>query len=351
MYRLLEREGREASEKPDEVIARMALKDGDVVADVGTGIGYFARRLARRVGPSGKVLAVDIQQAMLDILAERTHAEGITNIELILGEPDDPKLPEGRVDWVLLVDAYHEFSDPVGMLEKIKAAMKPGTGRVALLEYRGESALDNFRMIPRDHKMTFEEVMIEWQDAGFELDVLYGFLPLQHFFVFKVKDEFAWHESARIEADPAVRARNATRFGNYVYFAAQPEESDFKLYADRGVKTVINLRTPEEMASLGFDEKAAVEAAGMAYVQVPIGADGLDRAGLQEIALRLENAGSAPALLHCASSNRVGYVWSIFRATRHGLDEEAAVAEGKQAGLRAPALETSAREWIRQMSP
>ena len=188
MYELLEREGREDTALPEQVLNRMDLEDGFVVADLGAGSGFFTRRLARRLRPNGKVLAVDIQQEMLDVLMADARELSLDNIEPVLSDTTDPRLPKGGVDWVLMVDVYHEFSDPEIMLEKIKESLRPRTGRVALIEYRAEPALDLVERIPRDHKMSFEEVMTEWLAAGFELDVLYGFLPQQHFFVFKVAD-------------------------------------------------------------------------------------------------------------------------------------------------------------------
>jgi SAM-dependent methyltransferase len=185
---ILEREGREERELPEKILDHLGLKPGDVVADVGAGIGWYTRRLARRIGPDGKVLAVDVQQGMLDQLVERMRAEGVTNVFPILGDVADPKLPAGEVDWILLVDVYHEFADPIPMLERLRASLEPGTGRVALVEYRGERLLDTMDPIPDDHKMTVEDVLVEWGAAGFELETLYGFLPHQHFFVMKPKE-------------------------------------------------------------------------------------------------------------------------------------------------------------------
>jgi SAM-dependent methyltransferase len=184
---ILEREDRAMIEEPEKTLDLMGLEADDVVADLGAGIGWYSSRLAKRV-PRGKVLAVDVQQGMLDQLIERMEAQDIDNVVPVLGTYDDPMLPEGGVDWILLVDVYHEMSDPVGMLEKMKRALRPGTGRVALKEYRAEPHLDKIEWIPRDHKMTVEEVLVEWADAGFECEVMYGTLPNQHFFVMKVAD-------------------------------------------------------------------------------------------------------------------------------------------------------------------
>jgi uncharacterized protein (TIGR01244 family) len=344
MYKLLERQDREKQEMPDAVIEKLNLKNGSVVADIGAGSGFFSLRIAPRVGPSGKVLAVDIQQEMLDLIKSKIQERNIGNVELILGSETDPNLPPGQADWVLMVDAYHEFSHPEQMLAHIKAALKPGTGRVALLEYRAEPALDNIKFIPADHKMTFEQVMMEWQAAGFELELLYGFLPLQHFFIFKARDSAlaASIEPLKLGSTPAL-----TTLRNEIYFAGQPPAEDFKAFAEKGVKTVINLRPSQEMEKLNFDEKAVAEQAGMRYINVPFGGGDLpSEEEIGKVWSALENAGAEPVLLHCASSNRVGMFWSMFRGTRQGVPADTAIEEGKRAGLRAPQLEEMARGYI-----
>ncbi len=178
----LERSGRDEEQRPDEVIRTMGLEDGDVVADIGSGTGYFARRMARAVAPSGRVYAVDIQSEMLRLLRERVKEEGLTNVEPVLGRNDDPRLPPGRLDWILLVDVYHEFQQPRAMLAKMREALKPD-GRIALLEYRleGLSAVH----IKQDHRMSPEQVLREWEPAGYRLVARHEFLPTQHFFVFE----------------------------------------------------------------------------------------------------------------------------------------------------------------------
>ena len=132
----LERPEREREEQPTRAIELMQLKPTDVVADIGAGTGYFSFRMARKV-PQGKVLAVDIQPEMLDLMRDAARKNGITNVEPVLGTVEDPKLPEGGVDVVLMVDAYHEFDHPREMMVAIVKSLRPG-GRVIDLEYRGE---------------------------------------------------------------------------------------------------------------------------------------------------------------------------------------------------------------------
>jgi len=184
--RWLEREGRDEEQRPDEVIRVMGLRPGQVVADVGCGTGYFTRRLARAVEPTGRVYAVDIQPEMLRLLQRGVELMGIENVEPVLGEPDDPRLPRGELDWILLVDVYHELQQPRVMLARMREALKP-EGRIALVEYRleGDSALH----IREEHRMSPGQVLSEWEPAGFRLVERHEFLPTQHLFVFARKDD------------------------------------------------------------------------------------------------------------------------------------------------------------------
>jgi ubiquinone/menaquinone biosynthesis C-methylase UbiE len=177
----LERHGRAEDERPEVVLAAMHLRDGDAVAEIGCGTGFFSRRLARAVAPTGTVYAEDIQPEMLDMVRKYASDEGIANIVPVLGNETDPALPAGRMDWILLVDVYHEFQEPAPMLAKIRQALKPG-GRVALVEYRAED--DSAAHISPPHRMSVAQVLREWTPAGFELAERIETLPSQHLFVF-----------------------------------------------------------------------------------------------------------------------------------------------------------------------
>ena len=159
---------------PDEVVANMKLEPTHVVADIGAGSGYFSFRIAKLV-PEGKVLAVDIQQEMLDIVDATKAKEGVTNIEGVKGAIDNPNLPMNSIDAAIMVDAYHEFSHPFEMINGIYNALRPG-GRIFLLEYRGEDA--------SVHKMTQEQVIKEMGVFGLEWTETLDFLPWQHMMVF-----------------------------------------------------------------------------------------------------------------------------------------------------------------------
>lgn len=175
----LNRPGRIQEEMPDEVVENMNLEPDEVVADIGAGSGYFSFRIAEKV-PDGEVLAVDIQQEMLDLI-ERQKAEGRGgNIRTVLGEIDDPRLPENSIDAAIMVDAYHEFSHPFEMIDGIYRALRPG-GRIFLLEYRGEDPSVPIRPL---HKMTEEQVVREMSVFGLEWTDTLDFLPWQHMMIF-----------------------------------------------------------------------------------------------------------------------------------------------------------------------
>ncbi|MFN0166212.1 MAG: class I SAM-dependent methyltransferase [Bryobacteraceae bacterium] len=177
----LERGERTAEEEPDLALDVLRIQKGDVVADVGAGVGYFAWRLAERVGPMGRVYAVDIQPEMLRLLEQNMARRKLTNVQAVLGTVDDPKLPAGEIDLILMVDVYHEFSEPQKMLRRMRAALKP-TGRMVLLEYRKEEPWIPIRL---EHKMTEKEVRLEVESEGFTFESNLKTLPRQHILVFR----------------------------------------------------------------------------------------------------------------------------------------------------------------------
>ena len=178
----LERPDREREEQPTKAVELMQLKPTDVVADIGAGTGYFSFRMAAKV-PRGKVLAVDIQPEMLDLIRDAARKNGITNVEPVLGTVEDPKLPEGGVDVALMVDAYHEFDHPREMMLAIVKSLRPG-GRVIDIEYRGE---DPDVPIKPHHKMTEAQTIKEMAAVGLTHVKTYDDLPQQHLMVFQKK--------------------------------------------------------------------------------------------------------------------------------------------------------------------
>jgi ubiquinone/menaquinone biosynthesis C-methylase UbiE len=176
----LERSQREAEEHPDAALDALNIKPGMVIADVGAGVGYLTTRLAKRVGPSGKVYATDIQPEMLTRLRERLDHEHITNVEPVLSSQADPKLPAGQIDLILMVDVYHELTQPQRMLRRMKESLKPD-GRLVLIEYRKE---DPTIPIRPEHKMSVAEVKTEVEAEGYRLAEVLKNLPRQNIFVF-----------------------------------------------------------------------------------------------------------------------------------------------------------------------
>ena len=177
----LDRPERIREEQPERALDLIDIKAGSIVADIGAGSGYFTERLARRVGQSGRVYANDIQPGMLDLIEARMESKKLTNIVPVLGAVDDPKLPAGVLDLALMVDVYHEFSNPEAMLRGLAVSLKPG-GRLVLLEYRAEDSKLN---ILADHKMTKTQVQREVEAAGFQLERIDDRLPVQHLFIFR----------------------------------------------------------------------------------------------------------------------------------------------------------------------
>ncbi|HZZ41586.1 MAG TPA: class I SAM-dependent methyltransferase [Tepidisphaeraceae bacterium] len=175
----LERPEREDEEKPSVLIQHLKLQPTDTVADIGCGTGYFSLRMAKLV-PQGKVLGVDIQSEMLDLLKKYAAERNVTNVEPILGTIEDPKLPVGKVDLVLLVDAYHEFDHPYEMMSHIADSLT-ATGRVALVEYRAE---DPSVPIKPHHKMTEAQAIKEMAAVGLVHQSTDESLPWQHLMFF-----------------------------------------------------------------------------------------------------------------------------------------------------------------------
>ena len=178
----LERPEREAEEEPSRAIEALGLRAGMTVADIGAGSGYYTVRMARKVGPEGKVYATDIQVGMLSLLMRRAKQEQIPNIVPVLGAVDDPKLPPGSLDLALMVDVYHELSAPQAFVRRLREALKPD-GRLVLIEFRKE---DPRVPIREEHKMSVAQVRQELSADGYAIDEVIDILPWQHIIVLKV---------------------------------------------------------------------------------------------------------------------------------------------------------------------
>jgi ubiquinone/menaquinone biosynthesis C-methylase UbiE len=177
----LDRPEREKEEQPTKLLEILKLRAGEIVADVGAGSGYLTFRIAERIGPTGKVLAVDIQPEMLTLIRDRMKQRGVTNVEPVLGTITDPKLPDAGVDTIVMVDVYHEFSHPYEMTESMVKALKVG-GRLVFVEYRMEDDNVPIKLV---HKMSERQVIKEMGPFPLKHVKTYGELPWQHVMVFE----------------------------------------------------------------------------------------------------------------------------------------------------------------------
>lgn len=180
----LERPSRIQEEKPHVLLANLDIEPTDVIADIGAGTGYLTLRLAPKV-PQGKILAVDVQPEMLDLLNQRITSssldDGLNNVELILASEDDPHLPPDSIDMAIMLDVYHELEYPYEVMQQVVQALRPD-GQMVLVEYRGENPLVP---IKRLHKMTEKQVRKEMKAVGLTWVDTNEELPRQHLMVFK----------------------------------------------------------------------------------------------------------------------------------------------------------------------
>ena len=180
----LTRESREREEDCTTMLKALKIEPGQTVCDLGCGNGFYTLKLAHMVGPDGKVLAVDIQKQMLALLRRSMLKEKLENIDPILATPVDPRLPEGKLDLVLMVDVYHEISNPEEVLAAVRKSLKPD-GRLVLVEFRAE---DETVPIKPLHKMSKEQILKEILPNGFKLAEQFDKLPWQHMMFFQRDD-------------------------------------------------------------------------------------------------------------------------------------------------------------------
>jgi SAM-dependent methyltransferase len=177
----LEREEREREERTDLLVKALQLKPGMVVADVGAGTGYLARRMAPDVTPGGQVLAVDVQPQMVAMLQAMVLQTGLTQIQPLLGAEDDVRLPASSVDLAIMVDVYHELAFPYEVLGSIVRALKPG-GQLVFVEYRAEDPQVPIKAL---HKMSEAQIKREAAAQALVWDRTVRSLPWQHLVVFR----------------------------------------------------------------------------------------------------------------------------------------------------------------------
>lgn len=170
--------GRDAWQKPDEVIAALQLWPQAKVADIGSATGYFPVRIAK-VATQGTVYGVDIEPTMTDYLAARAKRENLAQLVAVLGEPEDPKIPES-VDLILIVDTYHHLDNRTAYFKRLAPLIKPG-GQLAIIDFKVDSTMGP----PSDHKLDVATVTAEVEAAGYRLSKSHDFLPQQYFLIFK----------------------------------------------------------------------------------------------------------------------------------------------------------------------
>jgi SAM-dependent methyltransferase len=177
---VLEGPDREAWQRPEQVMDALRIADGSVVADLGAGGGWFTVRLARRVGPAGLVYAEDIQPQMIEATTRRVQREGLRNVRIILGTPDDPRLPDHSLDAVLIVDTYHEMARPVTLLENVARSLKP-QGRLGIIDFHKEGGGPG---PPPDERVDPDTIVRDARVAGLRLIRRESFLPFQFLLIF-----------------------------------------------------------------------------------------------------------------------------------------------------------------------
>ena len=177
---LLEGPDRDAWQKPEQVMDALSISDGSKVADLGAGGGWFTVRLAQRVGNSGIVYAEDIQLEMVETIQRRVQREGLSNVRVILGVSDDPRLEGEELDAILIVDAFREMDNPVSLLRNATSAMAP-SGRLGIVEFRKDGGGPG---PPIEERVDPKDIILAAESAGLQLEKRETLLPYQHMLIF-----------------------------------------------------------------------------------------------------------------------------------------------------------------------
>lgn len=177
---LLEGPDRDAWQQPGRIMDALGIGDGSTVADLGAGGGWFTVRIARRVGPNGLVYAEDVQRQMIESIDRRVRREGFRNVRTVLGTYTDPKLPAESCDAVLIVDAYHEVEDRVGLLRNVRAALTPN-GRLGIVDFKGDGGGPGPDL---DERVDPAVVIADAERAGLRVIARETFLPYQYLLIF-----------------------------------------------------------------------------------------------------------------------------------------------------------------------
>jgi ubiquinone/menaquinone biosynthesis C-methylase UbiE len=187
--KMFESAERDAWQKPDEVVKHLQLRPGDVVADIGAGTGYFTRRFAAAVGPSGKAMGLDIESTMVTYMNDDAQKRGLTNLSARQVPPNDPQLAPQSVDVIFICDTYHHMQDRVAYARRLAQALKPG-GRIVIVDFQKRPLPLG---PPLEWKLAPETVTEEFRQAGFQLTRSVEFLSYQYFLEFTLlsKDQSA----------------------------------------------------------------------------------------------------------------------------------------------------------------
>jgi predicted methyltransferase len=175
---------RDAWQKPKELIAALALRPGQAVADLGAGTGYFSRYLAAAIGPDGTVFAVEVEPALVAHLRARAEREGAVNIVPVLASTDNPRLPVAGLDLIFIANTYHHLDHRAAYLPQLRRALRPG-GRIAVIDWKAGALPEG---PPPAHKLAREHVVDEMRTAGFTLAEDPDVLPYQYVLVFRASE-------------------------------------------------------------------------------------------------------------------------------------------------------------------
>ena len=174
---------RDSWQQPDKVIAALNLHPGEIIADLGSGGGYFTFKLAKAVAPSGKVYAVDVDKDMIELISKRLKEESGNNVETILATPTDPRLPQTGVDLIFTVNTYHHIADRSAYFANARKYLRPG-GRIAIIDLDRRAWLEGLL----GHYTPSETIKREMEQAGYTLQQQLDFLDRQSFLVFSLKN-------------------------------------------------------------------------------------------------------------------------------------------------------------------
>jgi ubiquinone/menaquinone biosynthesis C-methylase UbiE len=173
---------RDGWQKPAEVVQALEIRPGMRVADLGAGTGYFIRYLSGAVGDAGSVFAIEVEPNLITHLRERAEKEQTRNVVPILASADNPRLPAGMVDVVLIVDTLHHIDDRIAYLRRLRHVLKPG-GRIVVIDFKKDDDIPVGP--PREHRLARDGVVAEFRSAGYRLAAEPQILPYQYFLVFQ----------------------------------------------------------------------------------------------------------------------------------------------------------------------